>query len=203
MKIRLKKLVLNESDNKEFGKFVDNSYAEWSNNWNNVNKKTEKNSWDATFEIESDNKIGEFRIDTKGDYLTFLDLEGYLGGEEYQIENGLSLKAASHSSNILVGILFSEAIKHKLIDEDESSYLSMLIFPEWSRGLIPNDVLEEEDVKEFFDKSLEYFTKKDILKVFSIEIEVPLVEADEKAEEFLNFVKKYLENEVFFYSIKE
>lgn len=203
MKIRLKKLVLNESENKDFEKFVDNSYAEWSNNWNNVNKKIEKNSWSATFEIESDNKIGEFIMDTKGDYLTFLDLEGYLGGEEYQIENGLSLKAASHSSNILVGILFSEAIKHKLIDEDESSYLSMMIFPEWSRGLIPNDVLDEEDVKEFFDKTLEYFTGKDILKVFSIEIEEPLVEADEKEEEFLNFVKRYLLSEIFFYSIKD
>lgn len=201
MEIKLKELNLKTTENKEYEKLIENSYSEWSNNWNNVNKKIEKNSWDGKFEIEYKNQFGEFLVDTKGDYLTFIDLEGYLGGEEFLLEEGLSLKLASHSSNILVAIVFSEAIRLGLIDEDEESYLSMLIFPEWSRGLIPNDVLEEEDIKEFFDNTFKYLEQKNILKVYPIKIEDISIEASEKEEEFLKFIKNYITKELFFYTI--
>ena len=142
MEIKLKEIILKNEENKKFEKFIDNSYNEWLNNWNNVKEVENKNPWEAKFEIIYKDKIGGFTINTKGEYLSFMDLEGYLSGEEYEIEEGLSLKVASVSSNILVAVVFSEAIRLNLIDEDESSYLSMSIFPEWSRGLIPNDVME-------------------------------------------------------------
>lgn len=202
MEIILKEINLEKFENKEFETFIDNSYNEWSNNWNNVNKKIEKNSWSAKLEIVYQNKSGEFFIDTKGDYLTFVDLEGYLSGEEFQLEEGLSLKAASHSSNVLVAVVFSEAIRLGLIDEDEASYLSMLIFPEWSRGLIPTDVLAEEDVKEFFVETLKYLENKGILQIYPIKIEEVEVIASEKEKEFLKFVKEYIKKDIFFYTLK-
>lgn len=201
MEIHLKELNLETTENKEFEKLIDNSYSEWSFNWNNVNKKIEKNSWNAKFEIVYENKIGEFLVDTKGSYLTFIDLEGYLEGEEFLLEDGLSLKLASNSSNVLVAIVFSEAIRLGLIDEDEESYLSMLIFPEWSRGLIPNDVLEEEDIKEFFENTYKYLEKKGIIKLYPIKFDKISVNAEKKEEEFVKFTKNYMEKELFFYSL--
>lgn len=202
MEITLKKIELETYGNKNFEKFIDNSYNEWSTNWNNVSKKVEKNSWSARFEIVHDNKVGEFFIDTHEDYLTFMDLEGYLGGEEFQVEDGLSLKVASHSSNILVAVVFSEAIRLGLIDEDEISYLSMMIFPEWSRGLVPNDVLAEEDVKEFFVETLKYLENKNYLRIYPIKIGEVEVFAEEKEDEFLSYAKTYIEKEIFFYTLK-
>lgn len=200
MEIKLKEITLRNEENKKFEKFIDNSYNEWLNNWNNVKEIENKNSWEAKFEIIHNNKIGEFIIDTKGDYLSFMDLEGYLSGEEYELEEGLSLKVASVSSNIMVAIVFSEAIRLKLIDENESSYLSMSIFPEWSRGLIPNDILEDEDIKEFFDTTLTYLKSKDIINIYPINTDNFEANAVVKKEEFIKFAKDYIEKDIFFYT---
>ena len=203
MEIRLKEIKLRNEENKKFEKFIDNSYNEWLNNWNNVKETENKNPWEAKFEIIYNDKIGEFTIDTEGEYLSFMDLEGYLNGEEYELEEGLSLKIASVSSNILVAVVFSEAIRLNLIDEDESSYLSMHIFPEWSRGLIPNDVLEEDDVKEFFDTSLAYLKAKKIIDIYPVNIGEIEVLALEKKEEFEKFVKEYIPKDIYFYTLKK
>lgn len=202
MEIKLKEIELIESEYNEFKKFIDNSYNEWTTNWSNVKKKIEKNSWKAKFEIIHNEKVGYFDLDTEGDYLTYMDLEGYLNGEEFPLEEGVSLKLASYSSNIMVAIVFSECVRLGLIDEDEASYLSMLIFPEWSRGLVPNDILDEEDISEFYEKMLDYLVGKNILTIHRVQIEdVNIINEDEeKNEKFLEFIKKYFENDLFFYT---
>lgn len=205
MEIKLKEIELIDSSYNEFKKFIDNSYNEWTTNWSNVKEKIEKNSWKAKFEINYKGKIGYFNLDTEGDYLTYMDLEGYLNGEEFPLEDGLTLKLASHSSNILVAVVFSECIRLGLIDEDEESYLSMMIFPEWSRGLVPNDVLDEEDISEFYEKMLEYLINKNVLKVHKINLDdIEVISEDEDFnEKFLEFIKKYFESDLFFYTQNE
>lgn len=203
MEIKLKEIILKNEENKKFEKFIDNSYNEWLNNWNNVKEVENKNPWEAKFEIIYKDKIGEFTINTQGEYLSFMDLEGYLSGEEYEIEESLSLKVASVSSNILVAVVFSEAIRLNLIDEDESSYLSMSIFPEWSRGLIPNDVLDDEDVREFFDTTLTYLRSKDIINIYPVSTDDFEVVALEKKVEFEKFVRAYIGKDIFFYTHKK
>lgn len=201
MKITLKRLKLESWNNDEFKKLIDNSYNEWSINWQNLNKKEEKNSWKAEIELEYKNSKGTFVLDTEGDYLTYLDLEGYLSGEMFDLESGVTLKLASKSSNILVGIVYSEAIRLGLLDEDVAEDLAFEIFPEWSRGLIPNEVLEDEEVKHFYENNLKSLENKGILSRYKVEmdgVEV-LCENEEVKEDFLEFIREYLEDEIFFY----
>ena len=74
MEIKLKEIILKNEENKKFEKFIDNSYNEWLNNWNNVKEVGNKNPWEAKFEIIYKDKIGEFTINTKGEYLSFMEL---------------------------------------------------------------------------------------------------------------------------------
>lgn len=203
MKIILNEIKLLEDTGEGYKTLIDNSYNEWTNNWSNLSKEKIKNAWTAKFEINFNNKVGYFLVDTEGDYLTYMDLEGYLNGEEFPLEDGKTLKLASHSSNILIAIVFSESIRLGLIDEDEASYLSMIIFPEWSRGLVPEDVLEDEDVASFYDETLKYLINKNHLELFKVNLdEYSVISEFDKniTENFVNFVEKYVTDDLFFYT---
>lgn len=205
MKIKLKEIyILEENINKNevsFKKLIDNSYNEFNNNWKNQESTEEHIGWKATFEIEYKNQNFDFVVDTQGDYLSYIDLEGYFSGEGLLIEEDKYLKIASKSSGIIIALYFSEAIKYRLLNEATEKALYYSIFPEWSRGLIPCDVEDIEDIRNFVKVFKPYLEKKEILKKVEIDY------SDYKilgGNEFLinlfeSFITSYLKEELFFF----
>lgn len=198
MKIKLKDIKITDENSQILCKLRDNSYSEWINDWDS--EKKEFSSWELTLEITDENRSVLFTIDSENDFLSFVDLDGFLTGEEFFFSENYNLKMASHSSNILLGIVFSESIKHKYIDENEIDYFGMYIFPEWSRGLIPNDIFDNEEIKEFFEENLKKLIEEKKLVLFDIDTEeLECDNEDVNIEEF----KKYFKKDLFFYSVKD
>jgi len=205
MKIKLKEIyILEENINENeiaFKKLIDNSYNEWNEKWKKQSFEQEEIEWKATFEIEYEGETFDFVVDTQGEYLSYLDLEGYMGGEGLLLADETYLKIASKSSGIIVALYFSEAIKYGLLNEATEKALYYNIFPEWSRGLIPEGIENLESVKEFITLFKPYFEKKEILK--KLEIDYSSYEILGGNEFLVNlfkeFMEEYFKEELFFF----
>lgn len=205
MKITLKDVYILEDnitqEDAVFAHLIDNSFAEWNVKWKNQELEKEEIGWKATFEIEFEDKTGEFSIDTQGEYLTHLDLEGYLGGESLELDEDIHLKIASQSSGILTALYYSEASRYGVLRERVEKALYYTIFPEWTRGLVAENVDELEGVKEFLENFQKVFEKLDILKKVKIDMEDYNVNGGNGVlqEAIRAFIPSYFNKEIFFF----
>ncbi len=207
MNIRLKNLyILEDNITKEdaiFACLIDNSYAEWNDKWKFQEMEKEEIGWKATFEIDYKGKKGEFSVDTQGEYLTHLDLDGYIGGESIELDEDIQLKIASRSSGILIALYYSEACRLGILRESLEKALYYTIFPEWTRGLVGEGVEEIKGVKEFVKRFKEVYEKFNIFKEINIEVDFNKVEISGGNEvlqkAIVSFLGEYLNKEVFFF----
>ncbi len=207
MNIRLTNLyILEDNITKEdavFAHLIDNSYAEWNDKWKFQGIEKEEIGWKATFEIDYEGQKGEFSVDTQGEYLTHLDLDGYLGGDSLELDDEIHLKMASRSSGILVALYYSEACRLGILRERVEKALYYTIFPEWTRGLVGEGVEEVEGVKEFVEGFKKVYEKLGIFNEYNIEIDFEKVEISGGNEvlqkAIVPFITEYFNKEVFFF----
>lgn len=205
MEIKLKKINIKNSPLTEeikFKKLIDNSYHEWNESWKFKElDKEDRISWEAVFQIEYEGESLEFIIDTEGEHLTHIDLEGYLGGEGLVLDDEFYLKIGSKSSGILAALYFSEAVRYNLLNEKTEKALYYEIFPEWTRGLVPDNVDKLESVKQFIDIFKPHFEEMEILKEIDIDLSNFEINSETEALKklFEEFAKEYFNNEIFFF----
>lgn len=205
MNIKLKTINIKGQTLKEnikFKKLIDNSYHEWSEGWKTQGlNREEEISWEAVFEIDYEDSILHFVVDTEGEHLTHIDLEGYMGGDGLVLDDELYLKIASKPSGILTALYFSEAIRHQLLSEENEKILYFEIFPEWTRGLVPDNVNKLENVKKFIDFFKPHFEELEILKEIKINMDSYIINTEDEylRKLFEEFASEYFNNEIFFF----
>lgn len=205
MNIKLKTINIkghSPKENIKFKKLIDNSYHEWNEEWKIQGLDRENEiSWEAVFEIEYDGSDFYFVVDTEGEHLTHIDLEGYMGGEGLVLDDELYLKIASRPSGILTALYFSEAVRHKLLNDMDEKILYYEIFPEWTRGLVPDNVDKLESVQKFIELFKPHFEELEILKEIAIDMDSYIINTEEDSlrELFEEFASEYFNNEVFFF----
>ncbi len=202
MTIEIKKVIIDLKDGIEkldFEKLYDNSYKEALKR-KALSEEKEKIHWSAVFEIEDEDFEMEFAVDTKGNYLTYLDLDGYINGEVAQIDEGSALHLVSKESNIYEAICFMEIKKLNILPEIKLKALEYSLFPKFIKGYIANDSGIDTNVKDFMDIVAPVFSKLELIKKININLDwVKIIGGDiEVQNRFEKFLKNYVEKELFF-----
>lgn len=201
MNIEIKKVILdfkNGQENLEFEKLYENSYKEALKR--EVIKNKEKLHWAGVFHIENDEIEIEFVVDTRGNYITYLDLEGYLNGEIVEIDEGSGLHLVSKGSNVYEAICFMEAKKLRVLPENKLKALEYSLFPKFAQGYIASDLSGDNNVGEFMELFTPVLSKLELIKKIDISCEwIDVIGGDSETQKrFENFLKRYIENELFF-----
>jgi len=201
MNIELKKIVLDikpGQENLDFEKLYENSYKEALKRETLTDK--EKIQWSGIFHIEDDEIEMEFLADTKGNYITYLDLDGYLNGEVAEIDEGSALHLVSEGSNIYEAICFMEIKKLKVLPEPKLKALEYSLFPKFAQGFIASDLSGENNVSEFMELFTPILSNLELIKKINISCEWSEIIGgnSEIKERFEKFLKDYVEKELFF-----
>ncbi|WP_372713905.1 hypothetical protein [Ilyobacter sp.] len=201
MNIEIKKVILDlktGQENLEFEKLYENSYKETLKR--ETIKKKEKIHWAAVFHIEDDEIEMEFAVDTKGNYLTYLDLEGYINGEAAEIDEGSALHLVTRESNIYQAMCFMEVKKLKVLPEEKLKALEYSLFPKFAQGFIASDMAGDSNISEFMELFTPVLSKLELIKKIDISCEwVEIIGGDSESQKrFENFLKEYVEKDLFF-----
>ncbi|WP_319370657.1 hypothetical protein [uncultured Ilyobacter sp.] len=201
MVIELKKIILdlkNGQKNLEFEKLYENSYKEALTR--EVLKKKEKIHWAGVFHIEDDEIKMEFSVNTRGNFITYLDLDGYLNGEVAEIDDGSSFHLVSKKSNIYEAMCFMEVKKLKVLPEKKLKALEYSLFPKFAQGYIASAIGVDNNVGEFMKLFIPVLSNLELIKKIDISCEwTEIIGGDRDIKErFEKFLKDYVEKELFF-----
>lgn len=198
MEIILKEVRLEENSKKEtseFEKFYDNSYKAAIRS--NIRMEQINLNWEATFYIEDeDEEIDtEYVADTKGNFITHLNLDGYLEGEVLELGEDVELHLSLEGNSMLEALAFTEIKKMGVLPEEKLKALEYSLFPKFAKGYIATDLKEDSNVREFMEIFYPFLERFDILKEVKVEkFRYKVVGGDEETQE--NF-KKTMENYLF------
>ena len=201
MNIELKNVILDikpGQENFEFEKLYENSYKEALKRETLKNK--EKIHWSGIFHIEDDEIEMDFVVDTKGNYITYLDLDGYLNGEVAEIDEGSAFHLVSEESNIYEAICFMEIKKLKVLPEEKLKAIEYSLFPKFAQGFIASDLAGENNVSEFMELFTPILSDLELIKKIKINCEWTKISGgnSETKERFEEFLKDYVEKKLFF-----
>jgi len=198
MEIILKEVRLEENSKKEtseFEKIYDNSYKAAIRS--NIRREQTNLNWEATFYIEDeDEEIDtEYVADTKGNFITHLNLDGYLEGEILELGEDVELHLSLEGNSMLEALAFTEIKKMGVLPEEKLKALEYSLFPKFAKGYIATDLKEDSNVREFMKIFYPFLERFDILKEVKLEkFRYKVVGGDEETQE--NF-KKTMENYLF------
>jgi hypothetical protein len=201
MNIELKKITLDIENGKkdlDFEKLYENSYKEAIKK--QAIREKEKIKWSGIFSIENEEIELEFAVDTEGNYLTYLDLDGYLNGEVAEIDDGSALHLISEKSNVYEAICFMEIKKLKILPEKKLKALEYSLFPKFAKGYIANDLAEDTNVADFMDIFAPILSELELIKKINIGFKwVSINGGDEETQKrFKIFLEDYLGKELNF-----
>ena len=197
MEIILKEVRLEEDPKKEsveFEKFYNNSYREA------VKVKKEgiqsKLHWEATFYIEDEEEEieTEYIADTRGNYMTFLNLDGYLEGEVADLGEDIELHLATEGNSILEALAFMEIKKLGVLPDEKLKALEYSLFPKFAKGYIATDLKQDTNVIKFMEIFYPLLKKFEILKEVKLEKFGYRAKGGDKEtqEKFKKTMEKYL-----------
>jgi|GEM_PF-1914753 len=203
MEIRLKEVRLEDDPSKETGefeKFYDNSYKAAIRS-NSVKEQTKLN-WEASFYVEDEEEEidTEYVVDTKGNFITHLNLDGYLEGEILELGEDVELHLSIKGNSMLEALTFTEIKKLGVLPEDKLKALEYSLFPKFAKGYIATDLKEDSNVKEFMEIFYPMLKKFEILKEIKVEkFRYRISGGDEETQErFKRSMENYLFDEVEF-----
>lgn len=181
-----------------FEKLVENSFSEWSDS---ESISQEKLAWSLVFKVKyGEGKEEFFYVDTDDEYLSYLDLEGYIQGQMIELDDESELKIVSKSSYIYELICFSEILKFDVLEAKKIEILERQIFPEWANGIVADDLADNEIVSQFMKAFAPVLEELGIVKRVFVDIDKFKIEAetDEVKEKFERFIEEYIGKKVFF-----
>jgi len=196
MNIKILKVnIEDENPHLDFAEPIENSFNQWLDNYNKLEEKTH---WSCDFIIEYDGEIYDFHIDTRENYLAFLDLDGYLNGEAIDLDIGVNALISSSSSFIFELLLFNEIKNQRALSDLKLKAVEIALFPEWSRGYLTNDY--NENLKQFCEIFEPVVKKIGLLEKVYISDSKFLIncENQETKTKFLEFAKEKIFNKLFF-----
>lgn len=201
MDIKLRETLLDIKEGKEnleFAKLYENSYKEALKR-ETVGEK-EKIQWSGVFSIEDEEIELEFLVDTEKNYITCLDLDGYLDGEVAQTDEGTALHLVSESGNVYEAICFMEIKKLNILPEKKLKALEYSLFPKFAKGYIANDLAEDTNVADFMELFSPILSELELVKKFDISCKWTRVTGgdEETQKRFKDFLEDYLEKELYF-----
>lgn len=204
MEIILKEIMLAEDpsgETKDFEKFYNNSYKEAIRS-KDLSKGQTKLSWAAKFHIEDEEEEIDidYDVDTRGNYITYLNLDGYLEGEVAEAGEDVELHLAVEGNSILEALTFMEIKKLGVLPEEKLKALEYSLFPKFAKGYIATDLKEDENVKEFMKIFYPLLEKHEILKKIKVErFRYKISGGDEEAKKrFINTMEDYLFEDIYF-----
>lgn len=203
MEIRLSEIRL-ESDPKNdaigFEKFYDNSYKAAIRS--KVKKSDPLLSWEATFFVEDEDEDidTEYVVNTKGNYMTYLNLDGYLEGEILELDEEVELHFSEDGNSVLEALTFLEIQKLKVLPEDKLKALEYSLFPKFAKGYIATDLKQDSNVSSFMEIFYPLLNKFEILKEIKVEeFRYRVVGGDEETQEkFKSTMGEYLFDKIRF-----
>ena len=203
MEIRLGEIRL-ENDPKNdaigFEKFYDNSYKAAIRS--KVKKSDPLLNWEATFFVEDDDEEidTEYIANTKGNYMTYLNLDGYLEGEILELDEEVELHFSEDGNSVLEALTFIEIQKLKVLPEEKLKALEYSLFPKFAKGYIATDLKQDSNVSSFMEIFYPLLNKFDILKEIKVEeFRYTIVGGDEDTQtKFKSTMGEYLFNKIRF-----
>lgn len=203
MEVILKEVRLEEDPKKEtmeFEKFYDNSYKHAMKT--SRRGAQSKLNWEATFYIEDEEEEieTEYRVDTRGNYITFLNLDGYLEGEVANLGEDVELHLAIEGNSILEALTFIEVKKLGVLPDEKLKALEYSLFPKFAKGYIATDLKQDANVSKFMEIFYPLLQKFEILKEIKLEKFRYRVSGgnEETQERFKTSMEKYLFEQVKF-----
>jgi len=203
MEITLREVVLEESSGSEtleFAKLYDNSYKAAIRS--DKRGTQSKLNWEATFQIEDeDEEIDtEYTINTKGNYMTFLNLDGYLEGEIASLSEDVELHITVEGNSILEALTFMEIKRLNVLPEEKLKALEYSLFPKFAKGYIATDLKQDSNAVQFMEAFYPLLNKFEILKTIKLEKFRYRIKGadDETADRFKTSMETYLFNDVTF-----
>ena len=178
-----------------FAKLIENSFNEWSRS---EELSGDTIPWSLIFKIEEAGEEEMFYVDTNGEYLVYLDLDGYMMGEMIELDEERELKLVAKHSYMYELICFSEIMKLGVLGSERVKELEQEIFPEWANGVVADDLEDNETVARFMQAFAPVLDKLEIVKRVDIDIDDFEVEAVGQEEEFKEYIKNYVKEELFF-----
>lgn len=203
MEIRLSQIRL-ESDPKNdaigFEKFYDNSYKAAIRS--KVKKSDPLLSWEATFFVEDEDEDidTEYVVNTKGNFMTYLNLDGFLEGEILELDEEVELHFSVDGNSILEALTFLEIQKLKVLPEEKLKALEYSLFPKFAKGYIATDLKQDSNVSSFMEIFYPLLNKFEILKEIKVEeFRYKIVGGDEDTQEkFKSTMGEYLFDKIRF-----
>lgn len=203
MEITLREVVLEDdsrSETLEFARLYDNSYKAAIRS--DKRAAQPKLNWEATFQIEDeDEEIDtEYAVNTKGNYITFLNLDGYLEGEIAALGEDVELHIAVEGNSILEALAFMEVKRLKVLPEEKLKALEYSLFPKFAKGYIATDLKQDSNAVQFMETFYPLLNKFEILKTIKLEKFNYRVKGadDETADRFKSDMESYLFDELTF-----
>jgi hypothetical protein len=203
MKIQLRKakVLLDENkkielDNVKFAKLVEGSFYEYTKNENNFNKL----HWEAEFFIETEEGDFNYKVDTKGQYITSIDLDGCLEGEKIDLDDDMELLLSAKHSYIYEVLIFHELKKLKIISDLKLKAVELALFPHYANGYIADDLENNSNIKEFREIFTPLFSEFEIVKKIEIQGSNPYIQCKDENIKILfkKFLLEYVKENLFF-----
>lgn len=202
MEIRLSEVVLEDTrakDIKEFERFYDNSYKAALRSKRSIGDKL---AWKARFIVEDEDEgiESEYIVDTKGNYITYLHLDGHLDGEIIELDDEIELHLATRNNSILEALVFTEVSRLKLLSEEKLKAVEYSLFPKFAKGYIATDLKQDKNVKSFMDIFYPFLEKHEIIKTISVsKFSYKVLNTDEASmENFRKNMEEYIFEDLYF-----
>ncbi len=202
MEIYIKEVNIEESNTNDikFKKLYNNSYKEaikYSSNKDKIGR-----DWNAIIHVEDEYEEVDldFTVDTKGNFITYLDLDGYLEGEVVNLDEEVELHLALRDNSIYEALVFMEVKKLNILPEEKLKSIEYSLFPKFAKGYIATDLKQDTNVGKFIEVFAPLLEKYEILKKLDIEktnYRIKGLEEDDK-NIFRDEMNRYLFEDLYF-----